>query len=62
MATLRVPEIVEEDPVANMHTPHHFELLYWEHTHFDCIVSQLDNSLCTSFPVLSGTEHFMDLM
>ena len=25
-----------------MHTPHHFELLYWELTHFDCIVSQLD--------------------
>ena len=60
-ANLRVPEIVEEDPVANMHTPHHLELLYWEHTHFDCIVSQLDNSLCTSFPVLSGTEHFLDL-
>ena len=60
-ANLRVPEIVEEDPVANMHTPHHFELLYWELTHFDCIVSQPDNSLCTSFPVLSGTEHFMDL-
>ena len=27
---------MEEDPVANMHTPHHFELLYWENTHFDC--------------------------
>ena len=60
-ANLRVPEIVEEDPVANMRTPHHFELLYWELTHFDCIVSQPDNSLCTFFPALSGTEHFMDL-
>ena len=62
-ANLRVPEIVEEDPVAKMHTPHHFELLciLGTHTHFDCIVSQPDDSLCTSFPVLSGTEHFMDL-
>ena len=41
-ANLRVPEIVEEDPVTNMHTPHHFELLYWERTHFDCIVSPPD--------------------
>ena len=43
-ANLRVPEIVEEDPVAKMHTPHHFELLYWELTHFHCIVSQPDDS------------------
>ena len=59
-ANLRVPEVVEEDPVAKMHTPHHFGLLYWELTHFGCIVSQPNDSLCTSFPVLSGTEHFVD--
>jgi len=47
-----------EDPVSNMQTPHHYEL---ELTHFDYIVSQQDNSLCPSFPNLSGAEHFMDL-
>ena len=57
-----IPEIVEEDPVSrsNMQTPHHFELLYWELSHFDCIVSH-NNSLCLSLPGLSGAEDFMDI-
>ena len=58
---LRMPEIIQEDPVFYMQTPHHFELLYWESTHFDCIVSQHDNSPITSFPELSGSEHYVDL-
>ena len=61
LANLRIPEIIEEDPVFYMQTPHHFELLYWESTHFDCIVSQHDNSPCASFPELSGAEHFINL-
>ena len=52
---LRKLEIIKEDPAFYMETPHHFELLYWESTHFDCIVSLHDNSLITSFPELSGT-------
>ena len=61
IGNLRMPEIVKEDPAFYMQTPHHFELLYWENTHFDSIVSLHNNSLVTSFPELSGAEHFVDL-
>ena len=36
---LRTPEVVKvkEDPAFYMQTPHHFQLIYWESTHFDSL-------------------------
>ena len=59
VVTQRDPEIVEEHPVANMHTPHHFELHIWELTHTS--IALFHNRITHSAHLLSGTEHIMIL-
>ena len=41
--------------------PHHFEFIYWDKTHYDCVVLQDGSLCCDIFPQLTGKESFIDI-
>ena len=58
---LRTLEIIKEDPAFYMQTSHHFQLLYWESTHFNCNFCYIithSSQLFLNFLVL---KYFIDL-
>ena len=40
---------------------HHFELLYWDRVHYDCVVSHRTGKCSSSVPVLLGVESYIDI-
>lgn len=41
--------------------PHHFELVYWDRSHYDCVVVQTTGVCSTSAPLLTGFESYIDI-
>lgn len=51
---------VQGDNLTGAAIPHHFEL-YWDGSHYDCVVSQSTGICSNSTPVLRGTETYVDI-
>lgn len=41
--------------------PHHFELVYWDRSHYDCVVVQTTGVCSSSAPLLTGTKSYIDI-
>ncbi|XP_065893767.1 uncharacterized protein [Dysidea avara] len=51
---------VQGDGFPGAAIPHHFEL-YWDGSHYDCVVLQSTGMCSNSTPVLSGTVSYVDI-
>jgi len=45
----------------NVKPPHHFEFLYWDKAHYDCVVPQDGSLCCSTFPELTRKESFIEV-
>lgn len=41
--------------------PHHFELMYWDRSHYDCVVVQTTGVCSSSATLLTGTKSYIDI-
>ena len=41
--------------------PHHFELVYWDRSHYDCVVVQTTGMCSSMAPSLTGAKSYIDI-
>ena len=53
---VRFPELPDVDNSINLLKPDHFELFYHENSHYDVVLSAVNNKVCADHPMLTGSE------
>ena len=60
-ASINEERCLDADVFYMAKIPHHFELVYWDRSHYDCVVVQATGVCSSTAPLLTGAKSYIDI-